>query len=99
MTRILKIRDKRATEKEFKRFLSESHDYWSLIRFTMLDEKTGKSYPKDATPEEARVIVLKQMLLRKRYNSELLEKFEEAVRDGANRDYSENDYGRFGEEL
>jgi hypothetical protein len=96
--KILKIEGRLAKEKEFKKFLSESHDFWSLIRFTMVDNKTGKTWPKNATPEEAKVMILKQMLLKKGHNPKLLEDFEEAVRDQANRDYSENE-SALGEEL
>ena len=81
MNKILEINGALVTEGEFKKFLSTKYDRWDLIRFTMMDTKTGTEWPRDANIEEAIVIVRKQMLLDKGCEPKLLEDFEQAVRD------------------
>jgi hypothetical protein len=83
MTRIVLINGRVALPKRFKEFLKEKHDTWDLVSFEMLDEKFGASYHKDATINEARILILKQMLLDKKCDAKLLEQFEGAVRDEA----------------
>jgi|GEM_PF-6613905 len=93
MARILTINGRSANIKEFKKFLNEKHDRWDLVRFEMVDTKSDKTWPRDATIEEAKVIILEQMILDKRFNvelSELLEQFKQAVRDEARKDFEQD---------
>ena len=90
MNKILKINDVPANDKEFKKFLSTEHGTWDMVRFTMVDPKTGTTYPKDDLVEGAKVLILKQMILDQGNRhacdiGKLLEDFEQAVRDEANR--------------
>lgn len=78
------INNRAMSLKELKKFLNQKYDNtWDLVSFEMLDEKSGVSYHKDATVNEARMIVLKQILLDKGCDAKLLEQFENAVRDEA----------------
>jgi hypothetical protein len=87
MSKVLTINGKIATVKELKKYLNEKHDRWDLVRFEIIDKKSGKTWPRDAMPEEAKVIILEQMLLDNGCNSKLLKEFKEAVRDEARKDF------------
>jgi len=89
MTRIVLINGRVALSKRFKEFLNEKHNGRGLVSFEMLDEKSGTSYHKDATVNEARALILKQMLLDKRCDAKLLEQFESAVWDEARDSYDD----------
>jgi hypothetical protein len=91
MSRVLRINGSLADVKEFKKFLNEKHNRWDLIRFEMIDKKSGHTWPRDAMIEEAKVIILEQMILDEGCDVKLLDQFKEAVRDEARRDFEQQD--------
>jgi cytoplasmic iron level regulating protein YaaA (DUF328/UPF0246 family) len=82
---IYKINNEFADEKEFKKFLLAKHDYWELTQFVMMDKKLGATWIKSVMEEEARAMILKQMLLEKHCDPKLLNDFEQAIRDEVRR--------------
>jgi len=79
MSRIVLMNNKSVSLERFKDFLKEERDSLDLVCFEMLDEESGTSYHKDATVNEARALILKQMLLDKGCDAKLLEQFQSAV--------------------